>query len=284
MRGTRMKRCRLLTYFLASTITAFFSSQAFAGFQAPAEDQANLFSVGIEGFHDHYFEPSPDVTVGTDYGSVIASWSHAANFVQDARFLFGMDGRYSYGTASYRSPSGILDGAAQDEFEGRVLMGIEYPHFVSGTLSPYIGLGLRYFVDNGKGELTNLGKTAYDRRIEQLYFPLGATYDYKFGDGWSISPNVEYDQLIRGNVNSRLQNDGGYNVNNTQSHNGYGFRGELLVGKQLKKVTVQAGPFIRYWNVRDSNLVHTPNLPPGWGWEEPSNTRVQYGFELKASW
>ena len=45
-----------------------------------------------------------------------------------------------------------------------------------------------------------------------------------------VKPNIEYDQLVWGNVNSRLQNDNYYNINNTQ-HDGYGIRGELMFGR-----------------------------------------------------
>lgn len=281
-----MKYRKLLTCFLASTSTVFFSSQAFATvFEAPADDQSDRYSVGIEGFHDHYFEPQTQVTDSADYGGVTADWTHAAPFHDQDRFLFGLDGEFAHGTDSYRSPSGIADGASQDAFDGRVLTGIEFGAFPGGSFSPYIGLGVRYYVDNGKGEVTNLGFHGYDRRITQVYFPMGITYSHPFGDGWSLTPNIEFDQLIQGDVNSRLQNiPGGYNVNNTQSHNGYGLRAEMLVGKQLNKVTIEAGPFIRYWNFSDSNFVVTPGLPPGYGWVEPSNTRVQYGGEIKISW
>ena len=276
----------LSSYLLATSLLVSLPSLSSANYQPitpPAEPSANEFSLGVEGFHDRYREPEIDVTETTDYGSITGGWKHYWPMLNDDKFLVGADVRFSTGTDSYKSSSGTLSGSRQNELEGRLLTGFQYGHFLGGTLSPYIGFGVRYFVDNGKGEVTNLGAHAYDRRITQEYIPIGLTYNYIGEGGWSITPTIEYDPLVYGNVNTRLQNiTGFYNINNTQNAgSGYGLRGSIMFGFDVHGYDIQAGPFVRYWNINDSELTVDP---AGTGWIEPKNTRTQVGAEVKVKW
>lgn len=287
-----IKFSRLASYLMATAVIAYSPSFAYADSQPQNSQKSNEYSLGLEGFHDRYREPSVGVTDTTDYGSITGSWTHYWPMMNEDSFLLGTDGRFSYGKDSYKSPSGISSGAKEDEFDGRIITGVKYGDFVYGSLSPYIGLGLRYFVDNGKGNHTNLGAFAYDRRITQGYVPIGMTYNYAAAEGWTITPNIEFDPIMRGNVNSRLNNGGGfytlngvtyksYNIDNKQQHNGYGLRGSIMLGWTTRNVNFQAGPFIRYWRFENSDVTIDPN---GNGWIEPKNTRTQVGMELKAVW
>ncbi len=247
----------------------------------------NNFSLGFEGFHDTYREPQPvDVTTDTNYGSVTGKWVHNWD-----RWFTAIDGRYSTGTDSYHSPSGHLSGARQNETDDRVRGGLSW-RMGENSLSAYIGAGVRYFVDNGKGTFTDLGAFGYDRRITQFYAPIGITYSHPVSSGLSIVPNFEFDPLVYGNVNTRLANSTfyslpgigtfkSYNINNTQK-SGYGVRGEIMASWQsTHNLTWQFGPFVRYWRIQDSNIAVDPN---GVGWEEPKNTRLQYGASLRVLW
>ncbi len=278
---TVRKKSGFIAYLATGIAALLFINSAVA-----ATDDPNQFSFGIEGFRDNYREPTPDVRINSNYGSVTGKWTHDWNMLRNDKFFLGLDGRFSYGLDSYRSPqSGTYSGAKQEEFDGRILAGFRYGDFLHGTLSPYTGIGLRYFIDNGKGEVSSTGAHAYDRRITQSYVPLGTTYAYNFSNGWSIAPTAEFDAAIRGYVDSRLQTiPGYYDVENTQAHNGWGLRGDIMVGWGNNNLSFQAGPFVRFWSFGNSDVVHTPNLPPNMGWEEPNNTRLQYGLALKVLW
>lgn len=231
---------------------------------------ADNFSLGLEGFRDHYQEPDPGVQVDehADYGSVTGGWTHSYG-----RNFTGLDGRASYGKDDYKSTSGVDNGIPQYEFEARLRQGLNVA-MGGGTLSPYIGLGTRYFYDKSKDTVTNLGFYGYDRRILQFYAPIGATYTFTSGS-WTFAPNAEFDPLLLGKVNSRLQNGGGYNITNTQSAgSGYGIRGEFMVGQK----GWQVGPFVRYWHINQSD---TTTAPDGSQWVEPRNERLQYGAALR---
>lgn len=247
---------------LALTASAFcFAAPALAG---------SSYSLGVEGFYDHYREPDPDVTDNTGYGSI------TGHYIYDfSRAFLALDGRASYGQDNYRSPSGTSSGADQYEFETRFRLGTTLSHG-NAAWSPYTGIGLRYFMDQGKGIVTDQGALGYDRRITQYYLPVGLTYSYASETGWTFAPNIEYDQLIHGHVETRLQNIGIYDVNNNQT-DGYGLRGEFMVGQKYDHYSWQAGPFVRYWNIQDSSIDYN-------GFYEPHNTRLQTGIAARLNW
>lgn len=270
-----MKTVKLLScLFISATLS--FSQKSFA------DDQ---YSLGIEGFRDHYRETPEhaDVTIDTNYGSLTGTWMHGWNMLNQDKFMFGLDGRASYGTDQYKSPSGTESGIPEYELDGRILTGFKFGEPDGSSYFPYLGLGLRYYWYEGKGHTSSIGDWFYDRRIAQSYVPLGITYDYTTQGGISITPNFEFDALIRGFVDSRLQNGGLYDVNNTQ-RNGYGLRSEIMAGWKDGSINYQFGPFVRFWSFQDSDFVHTPNLPPGAGYYEPANNRIQYGLAFKVQW
>src|SRR5438105_4252824 len=93
---------------------------AFVVTQAAQAD--NRFSVGIEGLHDRYQEPSATVDVSTRYGSVTGGYEHSNN-----GFFSAIDGRYSQGKEDYSSISGKLNGEKSFETDDRLRFGLDIP-------------------------------------------------------------------------------------------------------------------------------------------------------------
>lgn len=268
-------RTWIISIFAAVFMTCLIPADAFA------DSDADYHSgVGIEGFSDRYREPG-GLESNASYGAI------TANYTQYVDGFFGaVDGRASYGKNRYsHTTDGTEGNIPQWEFDGRVRGGAIFSAGESAVLSPYVGVGLRYFVDNSKGVVTDRGYTGYDRRIMQAYVPLGVTYTVYGSSGWFIAPTIEYDSLLWGNVNSRLQNAGAgfYNINNTQTAgSGYGIRGELMFGQTPQNSFGWAfGPFVRYWNIKDSKFVTAPD---GTQWVEPRNDRLQIGVALRVFW
>ncbi len=232
-----------------------------------------VVSLGVEGFHDSYREPAafPTLLDNSNYGSITASYTHTS----PRNYIFGADGRLSYGSDHYRSDSGSSAGSPQYEGELRLRGGGTFL-LMGDVTTLYTGVGGRFFYDNSKGTVTDLGLFGYDRRIAQLYVPVGMTWHLPVGS-WLLSSNLEYDQLIKGWVNSRLQSLGGYDIRNTQTR-GYGLRGELMFRPIAENSTWEIGPFFRYWNVADSNTYTAPDTSQ---WLEPQNTRIQVGAALR---
>lgn len=247
--------------------------------------------LGIEGFHDIYKEGSLDLETTSEFGSITGYYSR-----QGGGTFLSLDARVSYGTNDYESPSGKLSGVPQWEGELRGRFGLIKPLW-GGTFSPYTGLGVRYFRDEGKGYFTDTGSVAYDRRILQAYVPIGASLSYVTSDGWTITPQAEVDLAFYGNVDSRLTNAGivsvpGYGLvqyldpaNNRQKF-GAGFRSELMFGKAQQGYSWQVGPFVRYWYFGESEdtLYTDTSGNPAITVVEPENTRTQIGVAARILW
>lgn len=242
---------------------------------APSAWAENQFSVGVEGFRDVYNETDVTVNTHSDYGAITAGYTHIQN-----GFFSAIDGRYSKGNADYKSLSGTLDNTEEIETDLRVRTGVVMKMW-HGILMPYLGLGWRWYFDEGKGLQSSTGALAYDRRISQYYIPIGATYRYQSG-AWIIAPTIEFDPMFYGTVKSRLGATGlDDNIRNEQK-NGWGLRSEFMVGRQYRSFSVEVGPFVRYWHIPDSNCVTTPNSSP-FCYVEPNNTRLQYGAALRVN-
>jgi len=282
-----MTHSAIKTLFATSTITALLLSQA-----AIAADSGDTLSLGLEGFYDRYHETvsgSPFVKIDSDYGSLTTGYTHNFN-----PLFIALDVRASYGEGQYGSASGTASNVPQWEYELRLRGGTNIA-WGTGTFSPYIGLGGRYYIDDGKGYTTNTAEHFYDRRIAQLYVPIGATYTRNLTQDLYIAPNAEFDPLIVGSVNSRLQNINSYytpnpifpNLYNVQ-RSGYGLRGEVMLGEKTtsnsNRLGWEAGPFVRYWNIKDSDLSHWATQNASGAGEEPSNTRLQLGAALRVMW
>lgn len=271
---------------ITQSLAVVFASLCLAQPASAAPGQ-NVWSVGAEGFYDDYKESQGNVDDHTNYGSFTAGYTR-----DFGNYFFSANGRVSYGTDNYSSDTGSSSGAPQWETEGRLRGGVTLHMNGGDTLSPYAGVGVRWFTDEGKDIVTTTGFTGYDRRITQYYIPIGATYTHSLrnslGEGWTISPNLEVDPVPYGSVSSRLGSLGPpfENVVNNQ-HSGFGVRSEVMLGEYTGAgFTWQAGPFVRYWYFPDSDAsaCGAPFLPAGDCGIEPKNTRIQAGLAVRVLW
>lgn len=235
--------------------------------------KANRFTLGVEGYYDEYQEDVVDLEEQGYFGSVSAGYEHYFS----PNYFGAIELRGSRGSVDYESISGTIDNIAQWETEGRLLFGYDQSYGAGQRIKVYTGGGSRFFYDEFKGEVTSLGRSGYDRRILQFYIPVGITYEFQ-AYGLQFTPNIEYNHLIYGYVESRLQSIPGFQELNNYQHDGYGLRGELLVGRiDASGRGWQAGPFIRYWDIDDSDIDTTPAFTG----LEPANTRLQLGAKFK---
>jgi hypothetical protein len=234
--------------------------------------EAGQMSLGVEGFYDNYKEPDPGVSVDTDamYGSLTAgyAWGHDT--------IAAVDARGSYGEADYSSVSGTSENDPQFELEARARIGAR-ESFMDGAVMPYIGIGGRAYYDHSEGTVTTLGYIGYDRKITQLYIPIGLDMSFPSGP-WTIKPTLEYDQLIYGRVESDLGSIPGYSNITNEQHKGYGLRASVMFAHQWGRRIWEIGPFVRYWDIPESDV--TADAANRF-WVEPDNQRLQAGLTLK---
>ena len=133
------------------------------------------------------------------------------------------------------------------EFRG--LGGYDLLTSKSITITPYTGIGYRYLNDNAHKKYFG----GYEREANYIYSPIGMEFIIDFGTGWSLREITEYDLFWRGEQKSHLSNvDPGLNDASNRQNKGFGFRGSLTLQKKGKTVDVEVGPFIRYWNIKES--------------------------------
>lgn len=264
-----MIRNQLLT---ATALMAVFSSSAYA---------TDTFSVGIEGFRDVYKEPVVSLRETGTLGSVTLGYNHGWN-----QYFAALGLRASHGESDYKSISGAIDDFPENEADIRGLGGITY-NTDRGAVKVYSGLGTRLYYQEGKGKVIRTptqDSYGYDRRMMQFYLPVGVSYQMRYGD-YTITPKGELDMLLFGKVQSRMnyiRNSSGVSygtITNTQQFlSGYGLRSELMFGKSMGSYSVEAGPFVRFWSVGDSQ---TDASSLGVPFYEPENKRVQYGAAMR---
>jgi hypothetical protein len=232
---------------------------------------SNQYSVGVEGFYDDYSQANSGVDSQAYYGSVTAQYLHS----WDKVFL-SFDGRGSYGFASSNSSnssSNSLERTPQWDVDGRIRLG-----FSTGGFSPYLGVGSRYYSDKLKVVATG----EYDENTTQIYLPFGVSYFRKLENGWNIMPNLEFDYLIWGKVNSNLSSIPGLTDVSNDQNKGWGLRGSLMFGfgGDGGSNTWQVGPFFRYWSVSDSDT----SVSGGNTGFVPHSTQMQAGVAARYDW
>lgn len=233
----------------------------------------DVWHFGVEGFWDRYQEESLYLRNHAYYGSLFAQYTH---YWQSPWFTT-LSGRGSYGDNDYKSPDGVKRGIAQWEFEGRITGGRRFAISPSWSISPYIGIGARYFHDDASGLITSGNAALYDRDIFQVYAPVGFTTEVS-AYGWRFLPSAEYGHLLYGQVDSSLGDVPGYYDVTNHQHSGYELRADLLVSPDSSgRSPWLFGPFIRYWHFNNSDEATAPD---GRRWVEPDNNRIQAGVKV----
>ncbi len=232
--------------------------------------------LGTEIAHITYKEPGVMKEKGMMYG-IVGSYAYHDNVMLKA------EGNFSYGQVKY--DGGLSDGTPYttdgiDDYllELRGLVGYDFSIGESMIFTPYVGLGYRYLYDR-------LGKDpyGYDRESNYLYSPIGIAATIPLRKGWSIGPTVEYDIFLHGWQVSHFEDlNPIYDTVVNDQKKGYGIRGSLKIQKKAKKLDFLIEPFVRYWNIKQSETSAITILGTyvvGYGWE-PKNNSTEIGCKL----
>jgi hypothetical protein len=227
-------------------------------------------TVGIEGHYQNYRESSIGVQEDGFFGGVTG-----AGQAEWERWQLRGDVRVAYGRMDYTG-SGRIDGIDDYVFEGRAVIGYVIP--VGGSaitrFLPYAGYGYRTLLDDLGGRTSTTGARGYDRISQYHYVPIGLETTIAGGSGWTFKPTVEYDYFITGRQESKLSqaSTGLPDLTHTQD-SGFGLRGSLMAATTWADRPIEFGPFVRYWNIDDSEVKS--------GFFEPENETVEAGLALK---
>lgn len=246
---------------------------------------------GAELFYYHYKEPDVMRNAGTMRG-VYTTYTYRPSF-DDLLYtgvmnLYKIEGRYSMGEVDYKAENNDeLKNIDDWSAELRGILGKEY---VDGPFTTilYSGMGYRYLNDNSSGRLSTVGNVTYygyQRESNYYYLPVGFEFSNRINETWSVGIAGEYDWLAYGLQISHLsdgnqflstKNDDAQN----EQHNGYGLRASLRLIRESNMADLVFEPFIRYWNIEDSEIVrifvdgaYTNGL-------EPENNTVETGIKV----
>ncbi len=189
--------------------------------------------------------------------------------VNQKRVYGRIEGRWSYGELDYQG-SGALSNVPDSLYEVRALAGRDYG--MGGTMawSPYVGFGFRHLYNDLRG-VTSTGAIGYRRDSSYFYVPLGITLRMRLGEDWVLAPQLEYDGFVHGVQRTYLSDTGipGYRDVTNQQRRGRGHRAQVMFeGRRWA-----FGPWMHYWNVKDSDI-----QPAGL---EPANWTREAGVELR---
>ena len=151
--------------------------------------------------------------------------------------------------------TGSIDNINEYLFEIRALAGYDFPAGEATVLTPYIGIGYRYLDDNTGGKSSTTGAAGYDRESHYVYMPFGLKTITPLEGPWSLGFNVEYDLFLDGTQKSHLEDvSSALNTLENDQNSGYGVRGSIQFTRQADTWNLLVEPFIRYWNVDESNI------------------------------
>jgi hypothetical protein len=237
----------------------------------------NRIEVGFEISQITYKEPDVMTQKGIMYGIPLSYTMHENDL------MFKAEARFSYGKVDY--DGGLDDGTpytVQDIddyiFEGRLLIGRDFPMEEKAIITPYAGIGYRYLLDRMDKDVYG-----YDRESNYFYSPIGIEAMIQLQNEWSIVPTIEYDIFWHGKQISHYEDlDPIFDQIENAQESGYGYRGSIKIQKKSKNLDFVIEPFIRYWNISQSKTSYVTILGAyivGYGWE-PKNNSTEIGCKL----
>ncbi len=191
-----------------------------------------------------------------------------------------LEGKFSSGQMDY-SGSGTIDDIRDYIAEVRALVGPVFYNKKIATI-PYFGLGYRYLNDDSGSKISSTGAYGYERESSYCYIPIGANLITDLNHAWFLEANTEFDIFLGGRQISHLSDvDPGYNDLINEQQEGYGLRGSLKIRKEFETVDFVIEPFIKYWNIKKSEISYVTynNVIGGYGYE-PKNNSTEYGIKL----
>ena len=221
----------------------------------------------------------------------IASFDYKAGGEKVEGLLHGPAVTYTYHDPYYplmaRGEFEILFGSTDFKRDGgssdsddiiinvRGLLGYDILYHDNLVLTPYTGLGMRYWHNNVSG--------ARDQSQTYYYIPVGVESVSSLMPTVDFGVRLEADYVFNGSANTEFNGDQGRNgeaVNDLDF--GYGLRASVYISKQFEAVGVGFEPFVRYWNVEgsDGDWVHRPGYGAGGATQNFENFSTQRGETL----
>ncbi len=225
------------------------------------EEEGNMY--GIYGSYTHHMKKGEPL-----YTEVIN--------------MYKIEAKGSYGVVDYEStPSGTIKDIDDYMIEVRLLLGYDMLPSETTMVTPYAGFGYRNLNDDSSGKRSSRGALGYERSSNYYYLPLGFDLKHQINAGWQIGVNGEFDVLLFGQQKSYLSDvSTSYPDLTNDQKRGYGLRGSVPIIKVGSKFNFVLTPFIRYWNIKDSETSTAVGNGLIFSGYEPKNTSTEFGVKL----
>ena len=269
----------------ASSAFASSASEDSSAFVSPALIIDGLrnraWHVGPEVYYFKYKEPGVMEDTGMFYGLTVGFTSRdwlptsPEEPPWESKWMSRAEGRFAYGQVDYDGATWggtplTMNNIDDFAWEIRLLMGPDFPGATS-MLTPFAGIAYRYLNDDSSFHVSG-----YERESNYLYLPLGLEMVAQLNDGWACGASVEFDVFLWGKQTSHLSDTGSSDVDNRQEK-GYGARASVKFQKKTGKIDFIIEPFIRYWDIGDSEIENVPGLGAVL---EPENYTIEAGIQL----
>ncbi len=256
------------------------------------DDPRNSFEMGTEAFDYSYREEGFMKVDGMMYG-VTGEYTHRFRPAYQTRSVADLSETIMHPTMIRLDAraSGMWDGNYRSEGSGeavkeqhyavetRAVAGYDYDFVCGTTVTPYMGLGYRYLLDDNGGRYTSTGNWGYDRESTYYYVPMGVEVVKPLSSKWSAQCRAEYDWFLSGQQRSHNEDDPNGNYTQTlvnRQTDGYGARGSLKLFREGESLDFFLEPFVRYWHIEDSKLNCTDETCG----IEPNNRTHEYGLRM----
>jgi hypothetical protein len=274
----------IISLICATSVSAQSSYEA-----SPLKTQT-INEVGITLSSYKYSEPNLTTFTGQPTSVTMQATNVGIEYLgtyafQNNWFVLG-EFDYNNGPVKYTG-TGTQSGIPQYYYNLKAAVG--YDFVVNNVVvSPYIGLGYRFLSQQWGSTTTSTGNIGYDRQSTYNYIPIGVINRLAINEKSQLVSTLEYDYLISGNQYSGLSSVNGTsggntlsgvpNVNNSQN-SGYG----LNLTVMYKEEKWGVGPYLKYWNIKQSNTVSGTYTVNGSLYRgsvyEPANNTLEYGVK-----
>ena len=194
-------------------------------------------------------------------------------------FMVRFEGRLGFAGMNYSSPiSGETERIRDYIAEARSLAGYTFQASDQWYLTPYGGFGYRYLFDGLGEKVTTAGHLGYDRRSNYLYTPIGLESANYLKPRWTLVATMEYDLFWKGWQESDLGVlFGGSPAIVNDQNDGWGLRVSGKFVREIGRYNFVLGPYLKYWNIKDSELASLIYEEEEMMFLEPANTSIEIG-------
>lgn len=246
------------------------------------EQRTNTATIGIETQY-HRFKEDILKEHGILYG-LNGSYTYRGRLVTESlpKGMARLEGHIIFGRVQFEGQ--LFDGNQYDikktknlEGEIRGLAGYDFTVFSSTTLTPYVGLGYRYYRDD-----LSKDNAGYRRISNYFYTPIGFETRTPLNDRWSAGVALEYDLFWLGRQDTYLSDlDSLFSDLTNDQSSGYGIKTSLKIRKEMDDKNYIFEPYLAYWNVgsSDTQKVYHTGVWGGRTYQEPKNSTTEIGVK-----